>query len=886
MIINLTEFFLSAIAAAIILIILAQFDFDELKRDPLMRTLWITGICILGYNLTTGFDAVVSDRFFVGFHIFKYIFLILTPFLSVFFSLRLNGSKLATAVWFKVPVFILMAADILLMITNPLTGLMYRYTGEAVFRAATVWGPLFIYHVIVCYGLSLLWLVNFLAFILRRGNKIVRMASSSILLPFFFNLLFTLFPKTFRIDLTAILFGVVFIVLSFALYKDELLGTDDLKNRRYLDLILEHYPRDGYMIVIDEDRKIRSATKNIARDALNSVIPYEACIGMDYVDFLKRTGYTVAAQFVEPEIAAILAANPGDEINKTFFNDRDKNWLSAQFVRYPSTDFIHGGAIIILSDITESYTAFLRADNLANELTVRERYLSLLQNYTPLNTLLILCDEEYRVRLATSNIVSFAYKNPVPSYEDCIGVDYPTLLRKNVSEQTANTIEEILGAAKEGEVGEVIYRLFESPTSGNFYNVNGVRFAPSDGVHGGYLIVFNDVTELNRAKLGAEAASVAKSTFLSNISHEIRTPMNAIIGMTGLALREQISDKVRLYLHNTDEAGHRLLNLINDVLDISKIESGKMEMSFVDFDFFKMVENSVNVVAEQAREKNIRITVIRNMTADTLVNSDELRLSQILVNLLSNAVKFTPEGGTVTITVDLHNEDGINIIQLSVRDTGIGIEPQNIGKLFDSFEQADKTITRRYGGTGLGLAICKKIAEMLCGTLSVTSKVGQGSEFTLTVPVTFGEKITELTDDDGEFSFDLSGKRILLVEDVEVNRLIVTSLLEDTGCEIDEAENGKIAVELANENDYDLILMDMQMPVMDGLTATREIRKNNSFIPIIAMTANAFKEDAERCLEAGMNGHIAKPIDAASFIRILYEFLNGLHITEPLTRKG
>jgi CheY-like chemotaxis protein len=298
-----------------------------------------------------------------------------------------------------------------------------------------------------------------------------------------------------------------------------------------------------------------------------------------------------------------------------------------------------------------------------------------------------------------------------------------------------------------------------------------------------------------------------------------------------------------------------------------------MDISNADFDFNHMIRKSVNVIREQVREKSIDLVIHNNTDNKNYVHSDELRISQILVNLLSNAVKFTPQGGKITLDIDLEETGDESIITLSVSDTGIGIAEENIDKLFDSFEQADTTITRRFGGTGLGLAITKKIAEMMNGSIAVTSKVGVGSSFTVRFPVTFGGKIADITDTDDIVTEDFSGKHILIVEDVDVNRLIVSSLLEDTGCITDEAENGIAAIDMVKKNDYDLILMDMQMPVMDGLTATREIRAFNKDIPIIAMTANAFKEDADRCLEAGMNDHISKPIDSLIFLRTVSNHL-------------
>jgi signal transduction histidine kinase/CheY-like chemotaxis protein len=721
---NILLFILCAASSLLLMFLIAQFDIPDLRRDSIKRTLWLSGLAIMGYCTTTGFDAVVADRLFEGFHVFKYLFLVLTPFTALCFALRLTKSKIPEKPFIWMPLTVLVLADFVLMATNPFHHFMYYYEGPAVYGAHFEWGKLFILHVIICYVMSLMSLAYFFSFALRRGKTAIRVASLSILLPLGYNVMFTLMPNTFRIDLTAILYGVVFTVFAFSLFKDSLLGMDDKQRERYLDLLMTNYPGKAAIIVMDEELKIRLATKNLSL--------YES-----------------------------------------------KN--------------IH-------------------------------------------------------------------------TYDDMIGRSYTELLSSETLSVFSDVMNSMIEKSMESEPGTLVHENLYSQKSGNSYDIVCVRYDKTKRIHGGYLFVFSDVTELTRAKLQAEAASIAKSAFLSNVSHEIRTPMNAIIGMTQLALKEEIPEKVRLYLSNTDEAGHRLLNLINDVLDLSKIESGKMEITEADFDFCRMVSNSVNVITEQTREKHITVSVNKLASCDYYVHSDELRISQILVNLLSNAAKFTPEGGKITLDINLEKTGNQNIISIAVSDTGIGIAREALSKLFDSFEQADTTITRRFGGTGLGLAISKKIAELMHGSINVTSVVGEGSVFTVAFPVTFGGKLENQIEDDTDVTADFSGKRILIVEDVEVNRLIVTSLLEDTGAIADEAENGSIAVDMVKNNHYDLILMDMQMPVMDGLTATREIRTFNPDVPIIAMTANAFREDAERCLEAGMNGHISKPIEAVLFM--------------------
>jgi signal transduction histidine kinase/CheY-like chemotaxis protein len=394
------------------------------------------------------------------------------------------------------------------------------------------------------------------------------------------------------------------------------------------------------------------------------------------------------------------------------------------------------------------------------------------------------------------------------------------------------------------------------------------------GNKSGELWVLTDVTDLYDAMHRANDANNAKTAFLSSISHEIRSPMNAIIGMTSLARKSYDIARIHSYLDKTEESGQRLMTLINDVLDMSKIESGKLEIYENEFDFTKMLQHAVNVVGDRALEKRIDILINFPVPITSFVFADELRISQVIVNLLSNAVKFTPDKGRIVLTTEVI---GNKTLRFTCKDNGIGISEDIMPKLFNNFEQADNSITRRYGGTGLGLAICKRIIELMGGEITAESTEGNGATFIFEIPIELRGPVIETEEEilryNEEHDEVFIGKRILLVEDIEVNRLIVAALLEGSGCIIDEAENGAIALSLAKINTYDIVLMDIQMPVMDGLTATREMRKGGMTIPIIAMTANAFKEDAAACIAAGMDAHIAKPFDPPAFKALLAEKL-------------
>jgi len=399
------------------------------------------------------------------------------------------------------------------------------------------------------------------------------------------------------------------------------------------------------------------------------------------------------------------------------------------------------------------------------------------------------------------------------------------------------------------------------------------------------------------ALVSATAASKAKGDFLSNISHEIRTPMSAIIGMTHIGKSSNDYERKDYSLGRIEVASKHLLGIINDVLDISKIEAGKFELSSTDFDFGKMLDSVVNVIMFRADDKKQTLTVNIADDIPKILVGDDQRLAQAITNFAGNAIKFTPEFGKIDISAVLVGaENDVYTIQMKITDTGVGIESDQLKKLFDSFHQVDNSLSRDFEGTGLGLAITKKIVEKMGGEIFVESELGKGSTFTFTVELrssTVSE--SELADRQQikllrrEITELLMGRNVLVAEDVDVNREIVQALLEPTMINIDFAENGAQAVEMFSEmpEKYDIIFMDVQMPKMDGYEATRTIRALDkpraSDIPIIAMTANVFREDIERCIEAGMNSHIGKPVNNEELMAHLQKYINGVPYIEGVS---
>ena len=399
----------------------------------------------------------------------------------------------------------------------------------------------------------------------------------------------------------------------------------------------------------------------------------------------------------------------------------------------------------------------------------------------------------------------------------------------------------------------------------------------------------------NLRALEEAAASKTKSIFLSTVSHEIRTPLNAVVGFLHLLGKTELSGQQADYLRKTSVAADALLQIINDVLDFSKIEAGKMELEAAPFSVGVLLDTVSSIVSEAAHIKGIRLRVVKDPCVPAVLLGDSPRLTQILLNLANNAIKFTQEG-EVCFSVELldsvaDHEVGKVMLAFSVIDTGIGLSPEQAGKLFEPFTQADSSTTRRFGGTGLGLAICRQLVQLMEGDIGVESQLGLGSTFRFTVRVGVGSgSVSQLVPVSAQESEELSwpGTKVLVVEDNEINQEIIEEVLRGFCLEVVMAENGAIAVRKAQEESFALIFMDMQMPVMDGPEATRQLRTlgalgsdesaptaGNSLatVPIVALTANATLEDRQRCLDAGMNDYLSKPIDFAAMRQCLQRWL-------------
>ena len=387
-------------------------------------------------------------------------------------------------------------------------------------------------------------------------------------------------------------------------------------------------------------------------------------------------------------------------------------------------------------------------------------------------------------------------------------------------------------------------------------------------------------TELVSAREQAEFSSRAKQVFLANMSHEIRTPMNAILGMGHQLQKTLLNEKQRFYLDAMNSSAENLLVIINDILDISKIEAGRLTLECIGFHIRDTIKRATQVMQHKAEEKGLElITHIDPSVADILLG-DPYRLNQVLLNLISNAIKFTIKGKvTVSCTV-LRAQKDEQVLQLTILDEGIGMEKDFLDNLFQSFSQEDLSITRRYGGTGLGMAISKQLVELMKGNILAESEKNKGTIIRLTIPFSIGvEADVPILKTDHADDLLLKDKKILLVEDNDMNRLVATTVLANYECVITECRNGAEAVDLVKQKYFDLVLMDIQMPVMDGIEATRVIRHElHSDIPIIALSANAIKGENLRYFDAGMNDFISKPFTEETLISTMAKWLGGKEI--------
>jgi len=485
------------------------------------------------------------------------------------------------------------------------------------------------------------------------------------------------------------------------------------------------------------------------------------------------------------------------------------------------------------------------------------------------------------------------YNNPslhhTVGYKNLIGENFIEYLHPAIKNQVRDAFE----ISKSHPYNSNIeFKFLCADDSYKYLEFNSINLKFKDGIDG-LILDCRDISERKKDQEDLIQAQKAKEQFLANMSHEIRTPINGIVGMVNLLNESATTPDQNKYLNAIKHSADNLKVIINDILDFSAIESGKVTFEKIGFDLIYQVQSVIDSLAIQAKEKGLTLELNNgNRIKSMILLGDPVRLNQILINLINNAIKFTHKGKiSIDIIYSEKIENKLNIT-FKVTDSGIGIPKDKINSIFDTFKQADESITRKFGGTGLGLTISKQLVELQDGKISVSSEVGVGTIFTFVIPYEAGRSADIIINDKGgdenkstKVSKSLSGMRVLLVEDNDINRMYAANVLKKWHCNYDEAENGEIALEKMRKQDFDIILMDIQMPVLDGIETARAIRSSFSApkknIPIVAFTANALKGDKAKYLDAGMNDYISKPFMPDELYQIMSAYYSDTIAVNP-----
>ena len=627
----------------------------------------------------------------------------------------------------------------------------------------------------------------------------------------------------------------------------------------------------------------------------------------DLEEFKELTGYTFKGM-VHPEDYDRISSSISDQIENSddhmdyaeyriIRKDKAIRWVD-DYGHYLNTATYGGVYTVFISDITEKHEQI--ESNIASQMATIEALNETLkkvhiEHITFSKVAQALAGDYFSIYVVDPETDIFVRYSATKEYDRLglqkSGEDFFTMMRKNLEKlihqddrarfMNIFTKEKVLSIMKRDGSFTTKFRLLmdEGPT---YVSMKATLLVDEDGSH--LIIGTNNIDaqmkrEQEFQQKMSDARNKAKNDFLANMSHDIRTPMNAIVGYTNIA-NANLDDHelVRDSLAKIGSSSHFLLSLINDVLDMSKIESGMMQLNEGPCDLDKIFNRIEDITSLQARKKNLNTCYNKDNVVHTHVLADELRIEQILINIVNNAIKYTPEGKDVELRAEELGpvEGERNRYRFTISDTGIGISEDYLPHIFDSFTREQNTTINRIQGTGLGLAITARVVEQMGGRIEVESKLNEGSTFTVTLdlkPTSLEEKDTEEIRE-----LNIEGHKVLLVEDNDINAEIAMMMLKQNGIEIDRAENGLAGLEMVRENHYAAVLMDIQMPVMNGYETSRAIRQLDGEyfrkLPIIAISANAYDDDVKQCLEAGMNDHIAKPFNPDDLMRLLHRYIN------------
>ena len=626
----------------------------------------------------------------------------------------------------------------------------------------------------------------------------------------------------------------------------------------------------------------------------------------DLEEFKQLTGYTFKGM-VHPEDYGLIM----DSINKQIAENEDNmdyaeyriirkdgqiRWVD-DYGRYLETSTYGGVYTVFISDITEKHER-IQSDIDSHKETIKELSEALkkvhVEHITFSKVAQALAGDYFSIYVVDPDTDNYVQYSSAKEYESVgiekSGEDFFNLCRKNIEELIhPDDRARFLNIFSKDKIMAIVKR-DGSFTTKHRLILDGVPVYVSmkitlledeDGKH--LVIGTNNIDaqmkrEQEFQQKMSDARNKAKNDFLANMSHDIRTPMNAIVGYTNIA-NSNLDDHevVRDSLAKIGSSSHFLLSLINDVLDMSKIESGMMKLNEAPCDLLKILYRIEDITSLQAKKKNLNTDYNKEGIVHTHVIADELRIEQILINIVTNAIKYTPDGKDVELKAEELGvtEEGKIRYRFSIKDTGIGISEDYLPHIFDSFTREQNTTINRIQGTGLGLAITARVVEQMSGTIDVESKLNEGSTFTVVLdlkPTELEEKVEEESEE-----IDISGHKILVVEDNDINAEIAMMILQQSGLEVERAKDGLEGLEMVKENHYAAVLMDIQMPVMNGYESSRAIRNLDGEyfkkLPIIAISANAYDEDVKNCLEAGMNAHIAKPFDPDGLLKTLDKFI-------------